>query len=118
MKVAENDELSFALTHLTGCKFDLFSAALELVDLVCGVSGAVRKQMSAREAVGEIPPVSPKLAEVQAAFAPNPLSLSTAGQICGGEKNHLKEDINISSLHPSLQRPGRGTVHAPGAGQD
>lgn len=99
MKVAENDEPSFSLTHLTGCKSDLFSVALEPVDLLRGVSGAVRKQMSAWGAVGESPPVSPKLAEVQAAFAPNPLSLSTAGRFCEAKKDHLKEDINISSLH-------------------
>lgn len=42
----KNYNLSFALTHLTGCKFDLFSVALEPVDLVCSISGAVRKQMS------------------------------------------------------------------------
>lgn len=56
MKAVENDEQSFALTLFTGCKFDLFSAALEPVDLVCGISGAVGKQMSAWGAEGEIPP--------------------------------------------------------------
>lgn len=55
MKVGENDELSFTPTPLTGCKFDLFSVALEPIDLVCGASGAVRKQMSAWEPEGEIP---------------------------------------------------------------
>lgn len=58
--------------------------------------------MSAWGVVGEIPPVSPKLAELQPAFAPNPFSLSTAGWFCGGEKDHLKEDINISSLHTQV----------------
>lgn len=56
----KNYNLSFALTHLTGCKFDLFSVALEPVDLVCSIGGAVRKQMSAWEVVGETLPVSPK----------------------------------------------------------
>lgn len=59
MKVGENDELSFAPNLLTGCKLDLFSVALEPIDLVCGASGAVRKQMSAWEAEGEIPPPPP-----------------------------------------------------------
>lgn len=86
MKVMENYELGFALIHLTSCKFDLFSVAVELVDLVCGVSGAIRNQMSAWRAVGEIPPVSPKLAEVQAASAPNLLSLLTAGRFCEHKK--------------------------------
>lgn len=95
MKVVGNKEPIFALTHLTGCKLDLFSVALEPVDLVCGV----RKQMSA---VGEIPSVSLKLAQVRAAFAPSLLSLSTAGRFCGGEKDHLKESINISSLHTQV----------------
>lgn len=99
MKVTENYERSFALTHLTGCKFDLFSVAVELVGLVYSVSGAVRNQMSARTAVGKIPSVLPKLAEVQAAFAPDPLS--TAGRFCEGEKDHLKKHKYFLPAHPS-----------------
>lgn len=54
MKSTENDEPTLGLTQLTGCNFHLLSEAL--VDVVRGVSGAIREQMSASGAAGEICP--------------------------------------------------------------